>query len=370
MDILIIGNGFDLAHKLPTRYPQFLDFCRYVNEHRSYGNVYTPIYVPVVTDTDEVRTNSVFMEQVGFKPWSEFIHIIENNFWIDYFQHNRIKGDKWLDFEEEIKKVVLFLNTKMHLSIDEMSASEKSQYKKIFNVLDKYRNLIENPMNITLLHNLHEEHNKMVRAFELFIDGYVNRINVNPINGLPQIEFDHVLSFNYSNTYTRVYNSKLDCCYIHGKACSNRDEMSSDIVLGIETAFEDNANVGKEVLPFEKYVQRIVKQTDNSYLEWLECAWSGDCNIHIFGHSLATSDEDVLKYFIDNKNEIANERIKTFIYCRDEIDRAEKIINLAVILGREKLVKKTAGKGKSISFIDLSKDNMEENHEGSGIKEA
>lgn len=28
MNILIIGNGFDLAHGLPTKYGDFLDFCK------------------------------------------------------------------------------------------------------------------------------------------------------------------------------------------------------------------------------------------------------------------------------------------------------------------------------------------------------
>ena len=28
MNILIIGNGFDLAHKLPTKYSDFLMFCK------------------------------------------------------------------------------------------------------------------------------------------------------------------------------------------------------------------------------------------------------------------------------------------------------------------------------------------------------
>lgn len=27
MNILLIGNGFDLAHGLPTQYRNFLDFC-------------------------------------------------------------------------------------------------------------------------------------------------------------------------------------------------------------------------------------------------------------------------------------------------------------------------------------------------------
>lgn len=28
MNILVIGNGFDLAHGLPTKYGDFLEFCR------------------------------------------------------------------------------------------------------------------------------------------------------------------------------------------------------------------------------------------------------------------------------------------------------------------------------------------------------
>ena len=29
MNILVIGNGFDLAHKLPTRYNDFLKYYQY-----------------------------------------------------------------------------------------------------------------------------------------------------------------------------------------------------------------------------------------------------------------------------------------------------------------------------------------------------
>ena len=28
MDILILGNGFDLAHGLKTKYSDFLDYCK------------------------------------------------------------------------------------------------------------------------------------------------------------------------------------------------------------------------------------------------------------------------------------------------------------------------------------------------------
>lgn len=32
MNILVIGNGFDLAHGLPTKYTDFLEFCKMVSK--------------------------------------------------------------------------------------------------------------------------------------------------------------------------------------------------------------------------------------------------------------------------------------------------------------------------------------------------
>ena len=36
MNILIIGNGFDIAHKLPTQYMAFLDFITLLNGLETY----------------------------------------------------------------------------------------------------------------------------------------------------------------------------------------------------------------------------------------------------------------------------------------------------------------------------------------------
>jgi len=35
--ILILGNGFDLAHKLPTKYSDFLEFCVIIREICSFS---------------------------------------------------------------------------------------------------------------------------------------------------------------------------------------------------------------------------------------------------------------------------------------------------------------------------------------------
>lgn len=39
MDILVIGNGFDLAHGLPTRYADFLEFCEKVSKIFTYHEI-------------------------------------------------------------------------------------------------------------------------------------------------------------------------------------------------------------------------------------------------------------------------------------------------------------------------------------------
>ena len=55
-------------------------------------------------------------------------------------------------------------------------------------------------------------------------------------------------------------------------------------------------------------------------------------------------DGDVLKKFIECNN------TKVYIYYLDEVDRANKIRNLAVILGRDKLIELTSGENPIIVF--------------------
>ena len=56
MNILIIGNGFDLAHGLPTRYDNFLDFCEIVRRIYTYsGDASRKDYIYHIID--DLETN-------------------------------------------------------------------------------------------------------------------------------------------------------------------------------------------------------------------------------------------------------------------------------------------------------------------------
>lgn len=40
MNILIIGNGFDLAHQLPTKYTDFLNFMKFINRIENFNGTF------------------------------------------------------------------------------------------------------------------------------------------------------------------------------------------------------------------------------------------------------------------------------------------------------------------------------------------
>ena len=154
---------------------------------------------------------------------------------------------------------------------------------------------------------------------------------------------DCVLSFNYSDTYERVYgnNKNIKYNYIHGRADIQSNVQTSNLVLGIDEYLDnDRKNTDLEFLPFKKYYQRIYKATENIYLDWvdnikkdeaeynrkIELAYAGKADplysipgkkryylgvssikrpqhtLYIFGHSLDVTDKDVLKLLICNNS--------------------------------------------------------------------
>lgn len=133
MNILVIGNGFDLAHGLPTEYKKFLEWI--VGEYKFF---YT------LKEENAKITNS--MEQISLKipeningteitqcvnHQEEVWNCIDNNVWIEYFlltYTNREKEDKngWIDFESEISNVIRSLDDDM---ISESASLEDSLVK-------------------------------------------------------------------------------------------------------------------------------------------------------------------------------------------------------------------------------------------------
>ena len=119
MNIIVIGNGFDIAHNLPTKYTDFLEFVkviRYILNTKNMNDIdwgkTNPQIKRIVTDntdnTGNIRKNLFSKEKV----WK---NLLDNNFWIEYFLQNDMHGkENWIDFESEISYVIQSLHRDMH----------------------------------------------------------------------------------------------------------------------------------------------------------------------------------------------------------------------------------------------------------------
>lgn len=347
MKILIIGNGFDLAHGLPTKYTEFLEICSIVKTAKVSWIDDKPS-VSCGYEKERKAKLSIFTQALGMELYEEFRTKTRNCFWIEHFMEKEsVIGEAWLNFEDEIKTVVEAV----------IQDRDNARYEVVVGLTNRALNAYCNANSFyqnkktfkDLFQLMMSELNKLTRALEIYMHGYVATIGVEQVEFFQRTNVDKVLSFNYTDTYTSIYDLTKECCYIHGEA--NKDKrIPCNMVLGFDDHYLDGVAVVPELVPFEKYCQRIVNRTDNQYFVWLEKMQSEEENtIHIYGHSLGPADGDVLKQFIQLPN------TKTIVYCRDEFDRAEKIKNLAVILGPDKLIQMTGGITPSIEFEEIKR---------------
>lgn len=84
-----------------------------------------------------------------------------------------------------------------------------------------------------------------------------------------------MLSFNYTNTYERLYLDKQQIQnsidYIHGKAKLFNTVENNNMVLGIDEYLTDERKDREtEFIAFKKFYQRIYKETGCKYKDWVE----------------------------------------------------------------------------------------------------
>lgn len=429
MEVLIIGNGFDLEHDLPTSYKEFLEFCRRVKRIYTYSRESTlGTYVKnsladweintyikeKLANAFENRSYGEIQKEDGSyytgvvtpdKILNELFLHIQDNTWISYFLEcsSRV-GENWIDFEKEISNVIQIFDEvrKMTKNGESITDIQKEKSEILTMLLKASKTSLQNVFkNIKVLDDfiafLNTELDRLIRALEIYISGFVAGITVKrKSTDIDHLNPDYILSFNYSDTYRRVYGKEksIEYSYIHGKADITQNISTCNLVLGIDEYLDDTKKDKElEFLTFKKFYQRVYKSTDNNYLEWIDEIRAGyreyvekertiyaeiveaikdgsfcgfpfqdnvykefsnrECPVHtlyIFGHSLDVTDKDILKLFICNDNV----HTKIFYHrknCNDKENLGKLIKNLIQIVGQEELIRRTGGICKTIEFI-------------------
>lgn len=378
--ILLIGNGFDLAHGLPTSYSYFLDFCDKVEKKFNFQSG---------INEKDYKTNELndwnIDDSIKSKlyEWDKntnnnlnklFIEIydnIKNNIWINYFLEKREQlGKNWIDFESEISNVVQAFECVRDYTergkVIPRSGIEGKKVEEVETFIDIFegngsRKFLITYMNLDTFNEYVKKMildlDSLIRVLEIYISGFINKIEgLQKNDDIKDINPDCVLSFNYSNTYERIYgqSNKIEYDYIHGKADITNNVNTCHLVLGIDEYLEERDRDNKlEFLPFKKFYQRIFKSTDSSYMEWVdEIRQNSECpyELYIFGHSLDKTDKDVLELLICNDN------VQTKIYYHrksndDKKELGKLIRNLVRVIGAKELIRRTGGLHKTIEFI-------------------
>lgn len=317
---LILGNGFDIAHNLPTSYKDFLYICASI-ANVEFDDQYDE-------NKKEMMNRMLDLFQTKYK--NSFDKSISNNSWINYFfTIYKTTGKKWVDFEREIKKVCEACN----------SLGEERRIKKEHEIFESDINIGE--------YDLY----KMKRDLEELIEIFNKYLLILPYDNLDTFYEEivnfmptDIISFNYTNTYNKMYNENLKIDYVHGKM----SEQYNTIVLGFDSMDDDLADV--KFGEFIKYFQMVEKDVKLfSYINIQEIK-SKDKDFNeamFFGHSLDKTDADVVKNIIDSVGWV-------YIVFYNTEHKKQMIKNLIEIYGRNEFINLTLSNKKKIIFVKQS----------------
>lgn len=387
MNILVIGNGFDLAHDLPTSYREFLDFTKAYEKYKDVCMAEESVKEEWEKADEANREFIVYFANLCDQKKKLFVELNEltmNNLWLKHFYDVRIKQG-WIDFESEISRIIQILESVRIQVIEGKKAGKLVIHVPKYQeeALQGFRvdsTIIESLKFVDgTKERLHDDLNRLIRCLEIYLCDYVGNIEIESkhpdIEGLPII--DKVLSFNYTNTYEKLYakNPYVEYDYIHGRATIENTVDSNNMVLGIDEYLKGAArNENIEFIEFKKFYQRIHKETGCLYRNWVDAIESGGAisetiaiykeqektvretkqvNFHkvfFFGHSLDVTDKDVIR------DMILSDKVKTTIFYRNKSDYGQKITNLVKIIGQDELIKRTGGANKSICFKEITKE--------------
>lgn len=381
-NILVMGNGFDLYHKLPTNYKDFIDILNRLIELDQDGKrkaswltfllcKESPLYdkntsIKACFDTYQKQIANTELDVNNI---NTMINIAKDNIWFNYFKICMQNDIKWIDFEKEIRYVIerfeLFFNQIMEY-YDELVTEEdgvlviqkfhlKLDVQYVIDLFDFFKDktfeeddlkiaikneytIKKNTRNETVLMGIDE--NKIMNTladqldyfselFEIYIVEIINKITIDKtmMNSMIFDKIDAVISFNYTDTYKNIYDNNIaDECieFIHGKA------GSKNIVFGINSDSHDKLeNLNENYIKFKKEYRRLRNGNLLNYKRLLNDDRA--INFIFFGHSLDETDGDILKELI------TWDCAHCIIYYLDDKARDSYLINLYKFFGIDKI---------------------------------
>ncbi|HFI0632586.1 TPA: AbiH family protein [Streptococcus suis] len=489
-NILILGNGFDLAMGRKTSYGDFLKFSRSVSVLKNYvlkdtndysvENVnqnYQRVITSISKALDDIKTefsdkeyekilsldnnkkfylmsdylyyegknslsidildysslndpiantilsqgvvtvkNSVETSQLYFdveliaeilsnveKKDFEWLFRLPDNIYIRFLEDNKDKlGKNWSNIEHaisslaeaiaELKHNASILTdvlaeeyiTQRNFKLESMKSNfaDSVNHMAICYVLDLLKSeSFSQSSKLSVLHHLDAINESMISELEKITDylefylTYLDKVDFEmqkintastALDAIQNIEKSKIITFNYTNTASEILGvTEENTHFIHGRCHFNRaDDDINTMVFGIEDKEAETEKINQDLIPYQKFYQRAVKETGSKFENFFENTlefsddgvYSSSKNIIIFGHSVDPLDKEIFKACFDLSHEVGYAYKFIFTYL-DEVTKRNIVKNLAIILGKRKLVELT-GRGNIVFVKSYDIDQM------------
>lgn len=339
MEILILGNGFDLAHGLKTRYTDFLDYWKkdkdvenvwlkhFVNKQKQLGDKWIDLEKEIYNVIKEIDVNLKDMKsQYNYK----------NEPILKLYSFQKGCTDGTFDLTKINKELTFF---------HDIETNEK-EYGKIENGIPKYYLKTYKGM-INFLYDQLRDFTKQFNKY--LLDNVLKNIGNKKYNfSLAESKGIRVLNFNYTNTYEKLYDphsiyagANPNYIYVHGKVCDSDD---CNLVLGTHSFYNNLPNdlreeINVEFNVFKKHNQRHRYGTIEAYQDLLkelkDKRRMTEPTFHVIGHSLDKADHNILRHIFTVRD---NSTIKIYYHNQEALERL--INNITNIITEEEVMAK------------------------------
>lgn len=344
--VLVIGNGFDVALGLPTRYIDFMEFVcveRPIELVRSVKSGNTP--EEKYKKFFKAESSTILEEEI-----SRFESLRRGNFWAQYYRSFQTKIKGWIDLEREMIPVLRFFawlfeqEIRMHgdgrgdtasiTTLDEdkyrlagilpkfisrqgASGGIKPGYN--MDVRSEYCDKQYGIRKDKIVKDLIKDLDNFIEMFRIYLREFVCNAERDQNLIIENLKADRIINFNYVQSEMFLPNLKdAETIHVHGDTTN-----ANNMVLGVNEVPNDPKG---DFLYFTKSFQRIKIKANPKYREF----WEGPFDLTFFGHSLDMTDIDIIKPLYEHAD-----HVKVFYY--KDRDYEDKILNLIKMIGIKRI---------------------------------
>lgn len=323
--IILIGNGFDLAHGLKTSYNDFIDWIikhkhelikenhgKILDQDIEYKNSIYTYYTAghnifkenFYNNSDLIIYKNLFLQKLVYNRYVENWSDIETMFYDELnilLDDNDTTNEEIDKFNSDFQRIIVLLEQYLSIEVNSQKEFNKNVFDRISSLLDlKYK-----------LNDLSIEYRNQ-------FPGYIKEINtslkiVQEGNGDDIITRSLILDFNYTQTAYKYLKNRSDIVYIniHGIL---KDE-ANPMIFGFGDELDENyLKIEKSRLNgVLKYIKSINYLKISNYRDVLSFLELDKFQVFIWGHSCGLTDRTLLNHIFEHNNCVG---IKPYFYQR------------------------------------------------------